>query len=221
MTRLQLSADEVLTTTRAVRKRLDLEKPVDMAVIRECLEIALQAPSGSNSQGWHFLVVTDETKKAAIAKLYKKAFDDYATSPNAPTQQHKDDPSMAGTQQRVLSSAQHLADNLARVPVLLIPCCSGRPDAPGAPLAMQAGLFGSILPAVWSFMLAARERGLGTCWTTLHLVHEKAVADILGLPDEIAQVALIPVAYTVGTDFKTASRKPLEGVLHVNGWQTD
>ncbi|MCB1843553.1 MAG: nitroreductase family protein [Halioglobus sp.] len=218
MSRLNLSADDVLTTTRAVRKRLDLDRPVDMALIRECLDIALQAPSGSNSQGWHFVLVTDDDKKAAIAALYQQAFADYASSPNEPTQQHRDNPDMAHTQQRVLSSAAYLADNLERVPVLLIPCCTGRPDVPGLPLAAQAGLFGSILPAVWSFMLAARERGLGTCWTTLHLMHEKAVADILGLPDDIAQVALIPVAHTVGTHFKAAPRIPLDSVLHVNGW---
>mgnify|MGYP001829005613 CR=1 FL=1 len=218
MSKLNLSADEVLTTTRAVRKRLDLERPVSPELLRECLEIALQAPSGSNSQGWHFVVVTDPDKRAAIAKLYLEAFDEYEKGPNQPTEQHRDDPSMAQTQQRVLSSARYLADNLHRVPVMLIPCCTGRPDMPEAPLAMQAGIFGSILPAVWSFMLAARERGLGTCWTTLHLMHEKAIADILGIPDDYAQVALIPVAHSVGTDFKTAPRKSLDGVLHLNGW---
>jgi nitroreductase len=218
MSNLNLSADEVLTTTRAVRKRLDLERPVAPELLRECLEIALQAPSGSNSQGWHFVVVTDPDKRAAIAELYLEAFDEYEKGPNQPTEQHRDDPSMAKTQERVLSSARYLADNLHRVPALLIPCCTGRPDMPEAPLAMQAGIFGSILPAVWSFMLAARERGLGTCWTTLHLMHEKAIADILGIPDDYAQVALIPVAHSVGTDFKIAPRKSLDGVLHMNGW---
>lgn len=218
MSNLNLSADEVLTTTRAVRKRLDLERPVAPELLRECLEIALQAPSGSNSQGWHFVVVTDPDKRAAIAELYLEAFDEYEKGPNQPTEQHRDDPSMAKTQERVLSSARYLADNLHRVPALLIPCCTGRPDMPEAPLAMQAGIFGSILPAVWSFMLAARERGLGTCWTTLHLMHEKAIADILGIPDDYAQVALIPVAHSVGTNFKIAPRKSLDGVLHMNGW---
>lgn len=218
MPRLNLTADEVLTTTRAVRKRLDFEKPVAMPVLRECLEIALQAPSGSNSQGWHFVIVTDPAKKKAIADLYLKAFDDYEAGPAQPTKQHLDDPSMAQTQQRVLSSARYLADNLARVPAMLIPCLNARPDTPGLPQGALASLYGSVLPAVWSFMLAARERGLGTCWTTLHLMHEKEVATLLGIPDEVAQVALIPIAYTKGTDFNAAPRKDLDKVLHTNGW---
>lgn len=218
MPRLKLSADDVLTTTRAVRKRLDFDKPVEMPVLRECLNIALQAPSGSNSQGWHFVIVTDPAKKAAIAKLYLKAFDDYEAGPAQPTKQHLDDPSMAPTQQRVLSSARYLADNLARVPAMLIPCCAGRPDTPGLPQGVIASMYGSILPAVWSFMLAARERGLGTCWTSLHLTYEKEVAALLGIPDEFAQVALIPIAYTQGTDFKAAPRMDLDKVLHSNGW---
>jgi len=218
MPRLNLSADEVLTTTRAVRKRLDFDKPVEMAVLRECLNIALQAPSGSNSQGWHFVIVTDPAKKAAIAKLYLKAFDDYEAGPAQPTKQHLDDPSMAPTQQRVLSSARFLADNLARIPAMLIPCCAGRPDTPGLPQGVIASIYGSILPAVWSFMLAARERGLGTCWTSLHLTYEKEVAALLGIPDEFAQVALIPIAYTLGTDFKAAPRMGLDRVLHTNSW---
>jgi nitroreductase len=218
MPQLNLSADEVLTTTRAVRKRLDFDKPVEMTVLRECLDIALQAPSGSNSQGWHFVIVTDPAKKAAIAKLYLKAFDDYEAGPAQPTKQHLDDPSMAPTQQRVLSSARFLADNLARIPAMLIPCCAGRPDTPGLPQGVIASIYGSILPAVWSFMLAARERGLGTCWTSLHLTYEKEVAALLGIPDEFAQVALIPIAYTQGTDFKAAPRMGLDKVLHTNSW---
>jgi len=218
MPRLKLSADEVLTTTRAVRKRLDFDKPVEMSVLRDCLDIALQAPSGSNSQGWQFVLVTDAAKKAAIAALYLKAFDDYEAGPAQPTKQHLDDPSMAPTQERVLSSARYLADNLARVPAMLIPCCAGRPDTPGLPQGVIASIYGSILPAVWSFMLAARERGLGTCWTSLHLTYEKEVAALLGIPDEFTQVALIPVAYTQGTDFKAAPRKDLDTVLHNNSW---
>lgn len=218
MPQLKLSADEVLTTTRAVRKRLDFDKPVEIAVLRECLDIALQAPSGSNSQGWHFVIVTDAAKKAAIAELYLKAFEDYEAGPAQPTKQHLDDPSMAPTQARVLSSARYLADNLARVPAMLIPCCAGRPDMEGLPHGAVASIYGSILPAVWSFMLAARERGLGTCWTSLHLSYEKEIAALLDIPDDLAQVALIPIAYTLGTDFKTAPRKDLDKVLHTNGW---
>ena len=218
MAKLNLSADEVLTTTRAVRKRLDLERPVEMALIRECLNIALQAPSGSNSQGWQFMVVTDREKIATIAGYYQKAFAEYEAGPAQPTRQHTDDPSMKETQQRVLSSAQFLAANMARMPALLIPCMQGRPDSPGLPAGILAGMFGSTLPAVWSFMLAARERGLGTCWTTLHLHFEKEVAALLGIPDDHAQLALIPIAYTLGTDFKPAPRKQLGQALHVDSW---
>ncbi|MEH6635647.1 MAG: nitroreductase family protein [Halioglobus sp.] len=218
MPHLNLSADELLTTTRAVRKRLDLDKPVAMSVLKECLEIALQAPSGSNSQGWHFILVTDTHKKAALAALYQKAFAEYESGPAQPTMLHTDDPSMREVQQRVLSSAQYLADNLARVPAMLIPCCSGNPDAPGLPLSIISGIYGSILPAVWSFMLAARERGLGTCWTTLHLNYADEAAALLNIPDDFSQVALIPIAYTRGTDFKVAPRKSLDHALHTNGW---
>ena len=218
MPTLNLSADEVLTTTRAVRKRLDFDRPVEMSVLRECLDIALQAPSGSNSQGWHFMIVTDAAKKAAIAELYLKAFDDYEAGPAQPTKQHLDDPSMAPTQERVLSSARYLADNLAHAPAMLIPCCAGRTDTPGLPQGVIASIYGSILPAVWSFMLAARERGLGTCWTTLQLGYEQEEARLLNIPDDFTQVALIPIAYTRGTDFKTAPRKDLDNVLHTNGW---
>ncbi|MFT4615562.1 MAG: nitroreductase [Bacteroidia bacterium] len=217
MPRLNLSADKVLTTTRAVRKRLDFDRPVDMADLTECLDIALQAPSGSNSQGWHFVLVNDPAQIAAIAKLYLEAFDEYEKGDAQPTKQHLDDPSMAATQEKVLSSARYLADNMDRVPAMLIPCCTGRPDA-GLPLSAMSAVYGSILPAVWSFMLAARERGIGTCWTTLHLNHAEAVAKLLGIPDDYAQVALIPIAYTKGTEFKVAPRKDLDNFLHVNNW---
>ena len=217
MPQLNLSADEVLTTTRAVRKRLDLDRPVPDSLLRECLEIAVQAPSGSNSQGWHFMLVTDPAKKSAIADYYRKAFDTYQESPNRPTRTFSE-PAMAVAHERILDSARYLVDNLARVPALMIPCCTGRPDARGMNLISMASVFGSILPAVWSFMLAARERGLGTCWTTLHLTYEKEIATLLGIPETHAQVALIPVAFTRGTDFQPAPRKDLDTLLHTNTW---
>lgn len=219
MTKLNLSADEVLTTTRAVRKRLDFDRPVDMPVIMECLEIATQGPSGSNSQGWHFVIVRDAEKRAAIARFYQQSFADYIVGPSQPTKRHLDNPDMAETQQRVLSSAKYLADNLAKVPAYLIPCGVGRIDGVESSHMMQAGFYGSILPAVWSFMLAARERGLGTCWTTLHLKYEKEVAEILSIPFErVTQTALIPIAYTKGTDFNPAPRKPLDDIVHFDDW---
>ena len=218
MVKLNLSADEVLTTTRAVRKRLDLDRPVEMEVLRECLEIAQQAPSGSNAQGWHFVLLTDSEKIKTIAGYYQQAFAEYETGPAQPTLLHTEDPEMARVQQRVLGSAQYLAANMGRVPAMLIPCMSGRPDNPELPPGIIAGMYGSVIPAVWSFMLAARERGLGTCWTTLHLKHEQEVAALLQIPAGYSQVALIPIAYTRGTQFQPALRLPLDPAIHINGW---
>ena len=221
MSQLEMTTDDLLSTTRAVRKRLDFDRPVSDEVLMECLELALQAPSGSNAQGWHFMFVTDQDKREQIADIYRQAFTGYADSPMSAAAMHADDPTMTDTQNRVMSSAQYLADNLHRAPVFFIPCISGRFDTfagEGANVA-QASSFGSIIPAAWSFMLAARSRGLGTCWTTLHLMSERKVADILGIPyDEITQVALSPVAYTLGTEFKRGPRKATENILHINSW---
>ena len=221
MTQLNLTNDELLSTTRAVRKRLDFDRPVEQALLLECMEVALQAPSGSNAQGWHFLFVTDEAKRAAIAEIYRTLFAGYAASPMAASAMHADDPTMAKTQARVMSSAQYLADNMHRAPAFFIPCMSGRVDGVTGAMAntSQAGAFGSIIPAAWSFMLAARARGLGTCWTTIHLMQEEKVAELLGIPYEtVTQVALIPVAHTLGTDFKVAPRKSMDGIVHFEGW---
>ena len=220
--KLDLSADEVLSTTRAVRKRLDFDKPVPMDVIRECLEYATQAPTGSNAQGWHFLFVTDEAKKAKIAELYAARFAAYRQMDVSAHQLAEGmDGAAKAQQERVIDSAEYLAENMAKVPVLMIPCVEGRVDQLTGPMASIAGasIYGSIIPAAWSFMLAARERGLGTAWTTLHLMDEKEISDLLGIPyDEVMQVALVPIAYTKGTDFKPARRKDLDSVLHVDRW---
>jgi nitroreductase len=206
---LQLTPDELLTTTRSVRKRLDLERPVEREVIEECLALATQAPSGSNRQAWHWVFVADRAKKAAIAEHYKECF----------TQAYGPDvvPEMTEVEKRMWQSARFLADRFAEVPVMMIPCQWRRID--DAPVAEQAGYWGSILPAVWSFMLALRSRGLGSAWTTLHLGREREVAEILGIPyDRCTQAGLFPVAYTVGTDFKQGPRKPLDGILHWDTW---
>ena len=219
---LDLTPDELLTTTRAVRKRLDLERPVEPELIRECLEIALQAPSGSNAQGWHFVVVDDPGTRKALADLYAKAFEVYRSMPvSAHALSDQEDGPDKRQMERVVESAEYLAAHLAEVPVHVIPCFAGRLDALSGPMSVMANAssYGSMVPAVWSFMLAARSRGLGTAYTTLHLMHEKESAELLGIPfDGITQTALIPVAYTKGTDFKPARRKPLDDVLHVNSW---
>jgi nitroreductase len=220
---LELSTDQLLTTTRAVRKRLDTSRSVGMDVIRECLELAVQAPTGSNAQGWHFLVVTDASQRSRLAELYRRAFEVYRGMPVAAHAMHQDSPDakLRASQQRVVDSAEYLSEHLHEVPAFLIPCLEGRVDAVPAGMGAlaQGSAYASIIPATWSFMLAARARGLGTAWTTLHLMHEKEAAEILGIPfDEVTQVALIPLAYTRGTDFKPAHRKPLDGVLHVDRW---
>ncbi|MHA6792014.1 nitroreductase family protein [Pseudonocardia bannensis] len=211
---LPLDPDELLTTTRSVRKRLDLDRPVPLDVIRECLEVALQAPSGSNIQGWHWIVVTDPDQRKAIAGYYRQAFDAYRNSPGYAGSKRYDDERNA-TQARVASSAEYLAEIMADVPVLLIGAIFATEELPAE---NQAGLWGSLLPAAWSFQLAARARGLGSAWTTLHLQYEKEISELLGIPPRVRQGVLLPVAYSKGTDFKPAPRQPLDTVLHVNGW---
>jgi nitroreductase len=211
----EMSADEVLTTTRSVRKRLDLARPVDLAVVRECLTIALQAPSGSNRQQWQWIVVTDAEQRAAIGDVYRRACTEYLASDGAAGNLFADDPTRSAVQRRVHSSVEVLAETMGQVPVLVLPCLRV-PGGLGA--GNQAGLWGSLLPAAWSYMLAARTRGLGTAWTTLHLKYESEVADILGLPSDVHQAALIPTAYYTGDGFKPAPRQPLDEVLHLDRW---
>ena len=196
-----MPADEVLTTTRAVRRRLDFGRPVEPELIRECLEVALQAPTGGNNQDWHFVVVTDPETRRALGDVFRTGAAAYAQLPKRtrpPRRTLTDDEKAA--RGRVMASAGYLFEHLQDVPVLVVACIDGRFD--GAPLVEQATVFGSILPAVWSFMLAARARGLGTSWTTVHTAAEAEAAAILGIPyDEVTQVALIPVAHTIGDQF--------------------
>src|SRR5205085_5179311 len=196
---LNLSADEVLTTTRAVRKRLDLTRPVESEAIRQCLEIALQAPTGSNRQIWHFVVVTDAAKIAELGDLYRRAMvlakEQVAVLGRIePTDATFYDAQTA----RVIDSSGYLAEIIDRVPAMLIPCVEGNfAELHGSPLFSLAG---SVIQATWSFMLAARNRGIGTVWTTVHLALEQEFADLVGVPyPRVSQIALIPFAYTVGT----------------------
>jgi nitroreductase len=209
------TVDHLLTTTRSVRKRLDLTRPVEPEIIQECLDIAIQAPTGSNAQGWYFLVVTDAQKRAQIGALYKKSWDIYAAQPNANTEAQRSRPDQMD---RVRSSAGYLAEHFGEVPVFVIPCIQGRTENSAS--WTQAGFFGSILPATWSLMLALRARGLGSAWTTLHLRYEKETADILGIPTTITQAALLPVAYYTGGDFKPAERLAAKNVTYWDHWGT-
>lgn len=215
MATLPLTPDELLTTTRTVRKRLDLHRPVPMAVVRECLEIALQAPSGSNRQGWQWIVIDDAELRRRIGDIYRESVQAYLTSASSAGKLFADDPDRASVQRRVGDSVAWLGEHLGEVPVLVIPCLrAGR----RLPEGNQAGLWGSLLPATWSYMLAARARGLGTAWTTLHLAREADVARLLGLPSGVHQGALIPTAYYTGATFRPAARAALDDVLHVNAW---
>ena len=214
---LNLTPDQLLSTTRSVRKRLDLERPVERSVVEECVELAMQAPTGSNAQGWHFVVVEDAAKKAALAELYGRHFDPYMEMMSGLSLWGDDDP-RTSRKEAVSASAKFLRDHFHEVPMLLVPCIEGRlPENSDA--FTQASFWGSLLPAVWSFMLALRSRGLGSAWTTLHLPSEKEAAEVLGIPfDRVTQAGLFPVAYTRGTDFRPASRTPLDQVLHWDTW---
>src|SRR5262245_12585571 len=211
---LNLTVDELLTTTRSVRKRLDFDRPVPREVLMECLELALQAPTGSNAQGWQFLFVEDPEKKKAIADIYRHNATPYLAAEKPTYGDVRDERTPL-----VVDSAKYLNDHLHEAPVLLIPCLEGRPD--GAPAGQSAGFWGSLLPAAWSFMLALRSRGLGSAWTTLHLLGdgEMQAAELLGIPfEKYSQAGLFPIAYTKGTDFRRADRLPAEQVSHWNDW---
>jgi nitroreductase len=211
------TADHLLTTTRSVRKRLDFSKPVDLAVVGRCLEIAFQAPTGSNAQGWSFVVVTDADKRRGLAELYRKAFELYANNPDLRPTFGDDDLRMKQLP-RVVESAMYLAEHMHEAPVLVIPCIEGRVENAGT--LAQASVYGSILPAAWSFMLALRASGLATAWTTLHIMFEQDAAKMLGLPEHVTQTALFPVAHYTGTDFKPAKRIPSAQLVHWNSWGT-
>jgi len=203
--------DRLLTTTRAVRRRLDTTRPVEREVVLDCIRLAQQAPTAGNSQNWRWLVVDDPELRRGLAELYRQAGEEYlrgtleaATEEQAQTR-------------RVYASAVRLLDVLADVPVHVIPCLEGRPPA-AATGGNAAGFFGSIFPAVWSFQLALRSRGLGTVLTTLHLQRQAEAAALLGIPDGVTQVALLPVAYYTGSRFRPAERPPVETIVHLNGW---
>ena len=212
MLNVPLTPDELLTTTRSVRKRLDLTRPVPLEEVKECLEIALQAPNGGMREGWHWIVVTDPQVRAQIGEFYRRSTLSYLSNAAA-----RGGSAGSEVMARVTSSTAHLAEHMGEVPVHVIPCIT----TPAAALRAgesQAGLWGSLLPAAWSYMLACRARGLGTAWTTLHLRYETEIASLLGLPDDIRQGALIPTAYYTGDTFRPAARRPLTDVLHVDRW---
>lgn len=212
--RVELTNDELLSTTRVVRKRLDFTRPVERSVLEECLALAVQAPTASNRQEWHWVFVSDAALKRGLADIYRSDEGEYQAlpqpelGPNDVRAAHAD---------AVGTSADYLREHMQDAPVLLVPCHLGRVDA--APVATQAALWGSLLPAVWNLMLALRTRGLGCAWTSVHLRHERRAADLLGIPfDRYTQGGLFPIAYTLGTDFRPAARRPLEEIVHWETW---
>ena len=217
------SVDHVLQTTRSVRLRLDLERPVPPALIKEALNVALQAPTGANTQTWRFLVVSDPEVRARIADYYRLAAQAYvegktALSRTGVTMMREYAAEDLRQQQReaMTKSGGFLMENLQRVPVMIIPCIESRFEHED--VFTQASMWGSILPATWSLMLALRARRLASAWTTLHLLYEKEIAELLGIPPNVTQAALLPVAWLTGGDLKPAARLPLNEVTYWDRW---
>ncbi len=202
--------DHLLMTTRSVRRRLDLDRPVAPELIEECIDVAAQAPTGRNREAWRFLVVSDPERKAALGQLYRQAFERYRSLAQEQAR-------ASGSPAEAPRPAQRsLAESLAQFPVLIVACIEGRPDPHS--VAQQVALYGSILPAAWSLMLALRARGLGTTWTTLHLVHEREAAELLEIPTGVTQTVLLPVAYMKNARLRAADRRPAREITYWDGW---
>jgi nitroreductase len=218
MPRLDLSPDDLLSTTRAVRKRLDFTQPVPDELVRECVELAMQSPSGSNNMTMQFVVVRDGAKRAALGDIYRQCFGIYQTLDGVYVGSIKKATEAEQAQQdRVTDSAVYLAEHMGEAPVLVIPCITARAD--NMPAMVTASMMANIMPAMWSFMLAARARGLGTCWTTVHLMMEQQAAEVLGIPhDAVQQICMSPLAFTKGADFKPAMRPAADTIIHWDQW---
>jgi nitroreductase len=217
MTIDRVATDKLLTTTRSVRKRLDLTREVEPQVIQDCIDIAMHAPTGTNAQNWAFVVITDPAKKKFIADAYRNGGEMMAGSGYPPPLEPGDP--REHVMPKVMESAGYLGEILEQVPVFVIACVRGRVESVPMVIA-QASTYGSILPAAWSFMLALRSRGLGTAWTTIHLFQEKPISELLGIPDDWTQTVLFPVAYYTGDDFKPAHRLPSDTMTHWDSWGT-
>jgi nitroreductase len=213
-----LTAEELLHTTRAVRKRLDFSRPVSKDVLRECVATALQAPSGSNRWPMQFVIVTDPEQRRKLAQVYRDGYEIYRGIDGVYIGSvDKGDAALNEQQQRTAASADYLAEHMAQAPALVVGCATGR--AEDGPAIRKTTLLGSVLPGMWSFMLAARMRGLGTSWTTVHLFKEEEAAEVLGIPhDTVTQACLTPVAYTLGETFTEALRPDPDAVIHWDRW---
>ncbi len=194
------SALHVLRTTRSVRRRIDFERPVPRPLIEECIDVAVQAPTGLQRESWRFLVLTEPEPKAALGELYRRAFARFREARPGPG------PSAA---------QQALADRIHEMPALILVCALGRPEAPPP---LQVAFYASVLPAAWSLMLALRARGLGSTWTTLHLLHEEEAAAALGIPADVTQTVLLPTGFVRDAVLREAPRRPAAEVTFWNRW---
>ncbi|MFM8650670.1 MAG: nitroreductase family protein [Actinomycetota bacterium] len=219
MALLPLDPDQLLSTTRAVRKRLDFSREVPDQLIRECVSVAMQSPSGSNNMTMQFVIVKDPARRKAIGDIYRQCYSIYQSMDGVYIRSiDKGETTANAQQQRSADSADYLGDHMGDAPALVIACNVGA-RAENAPGMMTSSLMGNVLPAMWSFMLAARARGLGTAWTTVHLMMEQQAADVLGIPFEtVQQVCLSPLAFTKGTDFKPAQRPAADSIIHWDTW---
>ena len=211
---LDLTPRELLTTTRTVRKRLDLERPVEREVVEECLRLAFQAPNGSNQQTWGWVLVDDADTRAEMARIYRAALSDYVSRPR--TKPEDGPPPRTPAQERMTESVMYLVEHFHEAPILMIPTFHGRCEK--GTVFEQASRWGSIAPGIWSFMLALRLHGLGSAWTTLHLHREQEMGELLGIPPTETQAGIFPIAYTIGTDFKPADRTGSEKQIRWNHW---
>ncbi|UMB69740.1 nitroreductase family protein [Mycobacterium paraterrae] len=214
---VQMDTDTLLTTTRSVRRRLDFNRPAPLGLIRECLTIAIQAPTSANRQHWSFVVIQDPVKRRQIGAIYKRQWDWLASSPYAVAGRFADDPARAPEQRKASDGGAYLAEHLADVPALVLPCIEVEGDT-ALPLADQADTWGSIMPAAWNFMLAAHTRGLGTAWTSLTTRVNDEIRAIVGYPDNVYHATLLPVAYYTGTTFRPGKRVPLDDIVHIDAW---
>lgn len=210
------SIDYVLSTTRSVRRRLDVSRTVPRELLLECLALAQQAPSASNTEPFHFVIVTDDSRRAFLGALFRKGLELYKQRPDSLYIEHVRDPAESARRRRIIASLEHLARNIDSVPVHIIPCVEGLTDS--SDRAQVAALMASVIPAAWSFMLAARSRGIGTCWSTLHLPFATQASSVLNIPSDVTQVALIATAYSIGRDFRPAYRRPLAEIVHWENW---
>jgi len=221
--------EHVMTTTRSVRKRLDFDRQIEFEVIEECMNIALQAPTGGHAEDWRWIFVTDLEIKSKIANIYRDNFIKHVKEPlESNGSEHSEirgrlgGISSAGLDNRttrMLDGASFLADNIGRSQYMLLVCAT-RPNPQVGGAGSLSALYGSVYPAIWSFQLALRSRGLGSVITTLHLHAEKEVAEILGIPDSATQIALLPIGHTIGTEFKFAERKSISSVAFLNAWNS-